>query len=110
MKRPRQLQSPPSHHRKSILQIALPSTDVSVSAQGPEEVPQNPGPGLDGGTGRVSDLYNFQLTMTAKSSTAAAAVETDDAEEEDTESEDENEEYRKRNVAGRHGARQLAHF
>ena len=81
-----------------------------MSAQGPEEVPQNPGPGLDGGTGRVSDLYNFQLTMTAKSSTAAAAVETDDAEEEDTESEDENEEYRKRNVAGRRGARQLVHF
>lgn len=85
-------------------------TDSSVLAQDLEEVLRNPEPGLDGETGRVSQLHDLQLTMTARSSTAAAAVETDDAEEEETESEDEEEEYRKRNVAGRHGARQLAHF
>ena len=85
-------------------------TDSAVLAQDPEEVLRNPGPGLDGGTGRVSHLYDSRLTMTAKSSTAAAAVETDDAEEEESDSEDEEEEYRKRNVFGRHEARQLVHF
>ena len=87
-----------------------------MSAQDPEEVLRNPGPGLAGETGRVSQLYGLQLTMTAKSSTAAAAVETDDAEEEETDNEvetdneDEEEEYRKRNILGRHEARQLVHF
>jgi len=83
-----------------------------VPAQDPEEVLRNPGPGPDGGAGRVSHLYDLELTISAKSSTAAAAVETDAAEEEgsDDGDEDEEEEYRKRNVVGRHGARQLAHF
>jgi hypothetical protein len=82
-----------------------------VPAQDPEEVLQNPGPGLDGEAGRVSHLNDYQLTVSAKSSTAAAAVETDVAEEEEeAEDEDEEEEYRKRSVVSRHGARQLAHF
>jgi hypothetical protein len=82
-----------------------------VAAQDPEEVLQNLGPGLDGEAGKVSHLYDLKLTISAKSSTAAAAVETDAAEEEEeAEDEDEEEEYRKRNVVGRHGARQLAHF
>ena len=85
-------------------------TDNSVLAQDPEEVLRNPEPGLDGETGRVSHRYDPRLTMTAKSSTAAAAVETDDAEEQESDSEDEEEEYRKRNIVGRHEARQLVHF
>ena len=86
-------------------------TDYPVSARDPEEVLRNPGPGLDGEAGRVSHPYDLELTISAKSSTAAAAVETDAAEEEEeAEDENEEEEYRKRNVVGRHGARQLAHF
>jgi hypothetical protein len=87
-------------------------TDLPVPDQDPEEALRSPGPGLDGGAGRVSHLNDLQLTISAKSSTAAAAVETDAAEEEgsDNGDEDEEEDYRKRNIVGRHGARQLVHF
>jgi hypothetical protein len=37
--------------------------DLPVPAQDPEEVLRRPGPGPDGGAGRVSHLYDLELTF-----------------------------------------------